>query len=233
MALLEPLGCPLDVPSPLLYLMLLHSWTMTCSACISCRCICLWVTLTLQSLSLKITMEDKNDYQHMFRIFEKNFHLKKLPDTKFYSELVIGNFGIIRVSGNSHTLPHTTLSSPSSGALDSFVWCMGVWWCGCGCHVLWLCVFCVFCCGCVVVWSCGGVVVWLCAWCATLKKKRGQPLVCRFQHASVSRFKTSPCVPATSPHVLHIRRRVGIYTQGGHRQFSLPKITHVEVHQRN
>ena len=53
LALLEPLDCPLDVPSPLLYLLLhLHSWTMTCSACISCRCICLWVTLTLQSLSL-------------------------------------------------------------------------------------------------------------------------------------------------------------------------------------
>ena len=81
------------------------------------------------------------------------------------------------------------------------------------------------CCGlCVCMWGlwcvCG-------VWCGTLKKKVKKH-VCRSQHASVCRFITSPCVPATRPHALrhvdvlpvhietfsiHTRRRVGTCTR--------------------
>ena len=104
---------------------------------------------------------------------------------------------------------------------------------------------------CCVVWSwcrCGRgvclVCVCVCVCCGTVKK-REKKTVHTFKTLSVCRFKTSPCVPAPSPHVGNMwawcqytrkrferkhGKRFG-WTHGGggggHRQFCLPKFAHL------
>ena len=63
---------------------------------------------------------------------------------------------------------------------------------------------------CECVWWC---VCWCVCWCVlfgTLKKRT--KTMCRSQHASVCRFKTSWCVPATRPHVFEHVDVLPVYT---------------------
>ena len=95
------------------------------------------------------------------------------------------------------------------------VWCVHVVLCAlfCGCVV----VCCVCTCG-VWCWCCVWCVVL--AWCVVKLGTRKTPRV-YVQNASVCEVRTSPCVPATGPHVLDMRaccrytRRRPDLTHGG------------------
>ena len=84
-------------------------------------------------------------------------------------------------------------------SLSSFSVC---WWCVSSCVSSF-----VFVCG--VVWCGVCRVVW-----------HAENPVCRLNNASVCRFKTSPCMPATRAHAFQP-------THGGHRQFCLQRTAHV------
>ena len=100
------------------------------------------------------------------------------------------------------------------GVCTCGVWC---WWCVCTCGVvwcvyMWCCVVCVHVVLCVVC-TCGvcvcvvctcGVFCWWCVWCVVKLGTRKTPRV-YVQNASVCTVRTSPCVPATSPHVQDMR----------------------------
>ena len=96
-------------------------------------------------------------------------------------------------------------------------------------------VLCYVVCVVVVVVSLWSWCVWcVCVYCGTVKKREKK--VCVYKTLSVCRFKTSPCVPAPSPHVWawcqYTRKAFWMDTRGrrgGHRQFCLSKIAHVEL----
>ena len=106
-----------------------------------------------------------------------------------------------------------------------YTWCFVVVWCrvwlcgvclGACTHVVlcvvWVMRVCV--CVCVVVRVC----VWLCVWHGLARGKKARVLI---QHASLRTVSTPPCVPATGPHVEHMRaccrytRRRADGTHGG------------------
>ena len=107
-----------------------------------------------------------------------------------------------------HVVTDTTTFVACCGVLRRFVVCCDVLWCVVvRCGALWCIVVCCgrggvcgLACGCVrrgVLCACG-LCLCVCVCVSVLVKKNP---VCRFQHASVCTLKTSPCVPATCPHV--------------------------------
>ena len=84
-----------------------------------------------------------------------------------------------------------------------YTWCRVVAWCRvwlCGVVCLGACTHVVLC----VVWA-----VRVCVLCCGVRHglARGKTLHVLIQHASVRTVRTPPCVPATGPHVEHMRAR--------------------------